>query len=656
MKKILTLFRSALMTAALMTAVSYLNAAVVLSENFDALTAGNLIGQSSWVAKTANHTDNPIQVASPSLSYAGYSAATTGNSVRLYTTTTTGEDGRFDLTAPQVVADGQSLYIAMLVRPNVVAYAEGKSRMTAFFTGLSGSTGGSEMVFLHAIPGTEAGKVKFSVGRSEANTNYANQAITTEEYDINAVYLVVLKYTAVAGTANDELSLYVNPALTAEPTTAAATYTGSAGSDLGANGLKGIQLKQHSTFNSSCADVTVDAIKVCTAWADLAEAGSEPEEPVVTTAITTDPTSITIANPIFSNVAEHKETISVTATNLTADVTISVTGADAAKVSVSPATISMAQLADGAAVNVEVTIQPQVSTGAQVADIEFATTGLAANHKVNLAWTVQKVYNNIADFCAESAEGAYGYVAGEIVITAVESSEFFTYVYIQDDSKALKAELFVDEDESAAFVEGAHITMAYLSASEGEYYLTAGNVTSTSPVMPHLITISNLTTVAPVNEYRLVKIEGAKFSTTETSFSSKQVPMAIGGATFNVRAMPGSDLIGTAIPAANKTFDVVGILIPGMMGKYYIQMRSTADLHEVSIGTAVEQVVEKQTVWTSAGVIKVEVETGCDVRVYDMTGRNVSSVQAQFGVNTISVDKGVYVVIVDDKPFKMVVK
>lgn len=643
------------MTAALMTAVSYLNAAVVLSENFDALTAGNLIGQSSWVAKTANHTDNPIQVASPSLSYAGYSAATTGNSVRLYTESASGQDGRLDLAAPQVVADGQSLYIAMLVRPNSVVYGTGKTRMTAFFTGLSGTTGGSEMVFLHAIPGSE-GKVKFSVGRREANENYANQAITTGEYDINAVYLVVLKYTAVAGTTNDELSLYVNPALTAEPTTAAATYTGSAGSDLGANGLKGIQLKQHSTFNSSCADVTVDAIKVCTAWADLAEAGSEPEEPVVTTAITTDPTSITIANPIFSNVAEHKETISVTATNLTADVTISVTGADAAKVSVSPATISMAQLADGAAVNVEVTIQPQVSTGAQVADIEFATTGLAANHKVNLAWTVQKVYNNIADFCAESAEGAYGYVAGEIVITAVETSGDYTYVYIQDDSKALKSELAVYEGDPTQFVEGAHITMAYLSAAEGTYYLTADTIASTAAAEPQLITMADLTTVAPINEYRLVKIEGAKFSTTETSFSSKQVPMAIGGATFNVRAMPGSDLVGTAIPAANKTFDVVGILIPGMMGKYYIQMRSTADLHEVSIGTAVEQVVEKQTVWTSAGVIKVEVETGCDVRVYDMTGRNVSSVQAQSGVNTISVDKGVYVVIVYDKPFKMVVK
>lgn len=595
MKQISTFLKSIAMLVVMVLGTSGMYADVLLSENFDSYTAGNLIGQGSWELKSSSQTDNPIQLASPSLAYAGYSTAATGNSVRLYTTSSAGEDGKLMLGTPKVINTGESAYISMLVRPNSVVYKDGISLMTSFFTLMSGSTGGSEMVFLHAIPGTDDTKVKFSVGRGEANANYANQAVTTDEYNIGETYLIVIKYTAVDGSTNDKVELFVNPALDAEPT-ADASYSAATGSELGANGIKGIQLKQHVKYNASCADVTVDAIKVCTLWSDIkGEGGGDPEPPVEVPAITANPTAIAIQQAILSDAQPVEQKIKITAANIKSDITVSVTGTNAASVAVTPTTITPEQVAEGKEVEITATITPAASADIQECAIEFATEGLAANKKVPMQWSVIQAYNTLADFAA-AGSGAYGVVKNNVIITAVEPTADSKVIYLQDDDKALKTTFY--DATATQFVQGANLTNITLSFDgEETYYLLSGTVGETTGIEPKEITVDEMNAPEAINIYRLVKLTDAKFKTHSTKFSSKQDTMIVGEKTFNIRPLSGSDLMGTDIPAADKAFNVTGILTQGQLGKFCLQMRSLADMEE----QAPTQPEEKDELLLNAG-------------------------------------------------------
>ncbi|NCX95199.1 MAG: hypothetical protein EBX41_02100, partial [Chitinophagia bacterium] len=67
---------------------------------------------------------------------------------------------------------------------------------------------------------------KLGISKSAANGTFGTTSLST-----NVTYLVLVKYTVVPGSSNDSVSLWVNPVISTEPTSATAEATDFSGSD-----------------------------------------------------------------------------------------------------------------------------------------------------------------------------------------------------------------------------------------------------------------------------------------------------------------------------------------------------------------------------------------------------------------------------------------
>lgn len=654
MKQIFTFARNVMISLGLTLAVTA-NAEVLIDENFDAYTAGNLIGQGSW-EKKGSHTNDPIQVVSEQLTYSDYANAVAGNGIRLFTASTSGEDAKLPLSQPFALNDDASVYVSLLIKVNSVNTTTEKPNVTAFLTGLSGSTGNSDNGFhLHALPGSADGKIKFAVGRSEINTKQDNVTITTEEYDANTTYLVVIKYTRRAEATNDEVALFINPALDAEPPVANALYNGTSGSEITTHGLAAIQLKQHSTFNKACIDVNIDAIKAVTDWADLKTVGGGTTEPIVNPVINVTPSQLNIEELILSNAEPQSYTLKVTATDLQGDINVSLSGANAQSVTVAPDIIAKADIETAGEAEITLTINPTGTEGTQSCNINFTTDGQNAPTSVVVNWSVLKVFDNLAAF-AEAGTAAYGSIATEVVVSAIENTPDGINAYVQDETKAMKISLSVLDDALVSqFVEGAHFTGMVLSENTEIYCFTA-TASSNNGILPITLTLPDLITPAPENIYRLIKLKNMKFETSETIFDTKQITIKNGDNTINVRAIAGSDLIGTDIPSSDKSFNIIGILTPGLMGTYYIQLRSLKDIEEIDTPTGITHTESKMRMWSNSGALYIESDKEASITIYTVTGQRIADAVIKQGITPIALANGVYIVKTDSSASKVSIK
>jgi hypothetical protein len=189
----------------------------LLVDDFTGLTtATNLAGQSSWT-KGGTGPDATVQNTTP-LTYPGYNgggaeyvlmpsaSATTSRVYKSFATTTAGTNTfyySFLLNLSAVTATGD--YFITLGDP-----ATGTSYFGRVFAKSNGA-------------GYNLGLTKLA--------NVASASFGSTVFNLNETYLIVVRYTFVAGTTNDEVYIWVNPSLAAEPSTASAltsiTTTGS---------------------------------------------------------------------------------------------------------------------------------------------------------------------------------------------------------------------------------------------------------------------------------------------------------------------------------------------------------------------------------------------------------------------------------------------
>lgn len=123
-----------------------------------------------------------------------------------------------------------------------------------------------------------AGNLAFGITHTGGASN--PPVYTSNIYALNATYLVVVKYTFVAGTANDIVSIFVNPVLNAaEPiaTAVAADPSQSDPTDIGS-----VALRQGGS--SSGPLLKLDGIRIGLTWNDVAGGSAT--------------TSITVASPV----------------------------------------------------------------------------------------------------------------------------------------------------------------------------------------------------------------------------------------------------------------------------------------------------------------------------------------------------------------------
>ena len=244
-----------------------------LATNTDALPYSGEIAASGWTNIMGNSGLVYVN-SSNDLTYSGYKSATDGTKSAEYKSLW----GRRVATPLSASVSSGSIYMAGIVKITSV-----KSNMKDFIwalgVGTSSLNSAGTKQYARPILWQSGSGFKFGIAKlgETLSTTYID---LTDEYEYGT-YLLVVEYTFVDGTNNDEIKLYVNPTKGAKPETPTITPK-SASSQADAStdiGFGSVLLYSSASTNAACL---IDELKVTTSWDDLWEAGEDPDpEPVV---------------------------------------------------------------------------------------------------------------------------------------------------------------------------------------------------------------------------------------------------------------------------------------------------------------------------------------------------------------------------------------
>ncbi len=208
-------------------------------------------GGPGFVSISGGGTNN-LTVTSPGLTYAGSTSSGVGNAVSM----TTNGDDETKVFAPTI--NSGNAYGSFLVNVST-AQAGGD-----YFFSLYDAGGYKARVFIKST----TGGFLFGIAKNSTTATYETTVRT-----FGSTYLLVLKYTFnTVSTADDVVSLYVNPALGGtEPgiATIAPTSSGGAGD---ATTIDRIALRQGAVGTASAQ--VIDAIRVGATWASVTPAAT----------------------------------------------------------------------------------------------------------------------------------------------------------------------------------------------------------------------------------------------------------------------------------------------------------------------------------------------------------------------------------------------
>jgi hypothetical protein len=232
---------------------------IFLEENFN-YTAGELLTANGWTAHSGAGS-NPAIVGSTGLTYAGYppSSGLSGETVF------SGPAEDVHRTFP--VQTNGAVYASFLFNamslPNTTA---------DYLIHFGPDPIGTDLKGRFFIQKDNDGNLRFGLTKAAAATG----AVWTDYvYAQNTTYLIVIKYVINSGTANDEVYMWVNPAIGATEPTPQLTASDATGTD--AANIGSIAIRQGT--NTPLA--LIDGIRVSNDWAIL-WSGDAPPAPVIT--------------------------------------------------------------------------------------------------------------------------------------------------------------------------------------------------------------------------------------------------------------------------------------------------------------------------------------------------------------------------------------
>ncbi|MEP6900400.1 MAG: hypothetical protein ABJA66_01545, partial [Actinomycetota bacterium] len=225
--------------------------------------AGAALTANNWTAHSAGGT-NAIVTSAPSLTLTGYPSSGVGNAVSL---ATSGEDDNRTFTTQTT----GSVYAAFMVNASDAVV----DPIGGYFFHLGPDPVGTTFRGRVFIKKDASNNIAFGI--SKAATAAPDVAFTPFSYSLNTTYLLVVKYTIVAGATNDTVDLFVStttpvsePAPTVSATDVAAQTDISPGT---------VALRQGAATTSPT--VRVDGIRVGTTWASITQAVVVPTQHVV---------------------------------------------------------------------------------------------------------------------------------------------------------------------------------------------------------------------------------------------------------------------------------------------------------------------------------------------------------------------------------------
>ncbi|MCQ2078164.1 MAG: hypothetical protein MJZ20_14245, partial [Bacteroidaceae bacterium] len=413
-------------------AVSVWGAGPILSESFS-YELGYLYGNGGWIKYGAN-INGPIQLVNNPLTYADYQDNAVGYAAKLAGTNDKDQVlwKRMDASVDPIKTG--SVYASFLMNMESAGnYSGGIFFFTLASTGSSKDPGDggspSNQGRIFAAPSTNEGKFILAVTKNGGSIGATTETV---ELNLKQTYLVVLKYTWVVGTLNDNVQVWVNPTKEAEPSTATLTYKDGSSADF-SYGIIGVQLRQGGSQTAdpkrNAPNVIIDQVRMATNWADLFVQATGSDTPSTDPVISTSPNNLEFTD--FKVGETTKKSISVTAANLTEGITISKTS-DA--ISLSKTSITLDELAAGS-VNIDVTIADNQEE--DFTDVITLTSGETVKEVTVTATVWEPEMKDIATFAfllnESSTDGIiYNYIGTSAKIMSVVEAGY--QIVLRDNS------------------------------------------------------------------------------------------------------------------------------------------------------------------------------------------------------------------------------
>ncbi|MBK8383925.1 MAG: T9SS type A sorting domain-containing protein [Ignavibacteria bacterium] len=218
-------------------------------ENFD-YPAGDSLQQHGWVT-IGTVFNNRMTVVSPGLSFPVYVNSGIGNAV---TIDTNGQDVYKDFSSPKVSGN---IFASFLVNVKT-AKAAGD-----YFVSLLSSTSTTSLA-ARVYAKDSLGNIAFGLAKTTETVQYSPFV-----YSKDSTYLMILKYSINAGSANDSVSLFVYNSSQIVPSSEPLPSIGPKGGS-GADLTDAGRFALRQGTSSSSPRVTVDGIFVTTSWDNTA--------------------------------------------------------------------------------------------------------------------------------------------------------------------------------------------------------------------------------------------------------------------------------------------------------------------------------------------------------------------------------------------------
>ena len=218
-------------------------------ENFD-YPAGDSLQQHGWVT-IGTVFNNRMTVVSPGLSFPVYVNSGIGNAV---TIDTNGQDVYKDFSSPKVSGN---IFASFLVNVKTA-----KSSGDYFVSLLSSTSTTSLAARVYAKD--SLGNIAFGLAKTTETVQYSPFV-----YSKDSTYLMILKYSINAGSANDSVSLFVYNSSQNVPSSEPLPSIGPKGGS-GADLTDAGRFALRQGTSSSSPRVTVDGIFVTTSWDNTA--------------------------------------------------------------------------------------------------------------------------------------------------------------------------------------------------------------------------------------------------------------------------------------------------------------------------------------------------------------------------------------------------
>jgi hypothetical protein len=229
-------------------------ATLFYTEGFN-YTSGPLGGNDSWIGASGQ-----LQVGSANLTYSGLAdAANPGNDLLV----NQGAAGSMTVNFNGSAITSGSIYYSFLAEATTLPTAN------SYLTDLlptGGSPNGSGDP-LSVYVGQQVAGSQFRIGVRHSGAGSGATYTTSPLFTAGAVNLFVVEYTFVPGTANDTVSLFVNPTPGGSQPTADVTLS-AAGTD--AANLQAIGFKANS--GTTAGNWIFDTLRVGDTWADVTPA------------------------------------------------------------------------------------------------------------------------------------------------------------------------------------------------------------------------------------------------------------------------------------------------------------------------------------------------------------------------------------------------